>query len=175
VAGSMLASGSRPAGPPPVPLGADDRTRADGEPGRTVGHCADERDRSETHRQGGAVSMTQTIRLGNKLIKLIKFLTGKETHKTHKTHDVSTGNKLIKLIKRGGVDETHEFLKASPRPDKGFACFTERLNTQYEFYEFPPALTCEEKQYRTGVKTCTRRDWKQTHRTHKLIRLQGAV
>jgi len=148
VAGSMPASGSRPAGPPPVPLGADDRTRADGEPGRTVGHCADERDRSETHRQGGAVSMTQTIRLGNK---------------------------LIKLIKRGGVDETHEFLKASPRPDKGFACFTERLNTQYEFYEFPPALTCEEKQYRTGVKTCTRRDWKQTHRTHKLIRLQGAV
>lgn len=67
--------------------------------------------------------MTQTIRLGNKLIKLIKFLTGKETHKTHKliregcaiistekqthkthkTHDVSTGNKLIKLIKRGGL------------------------------------------------------------------------
>ena len=139
--------------------------------------------------------MTQTIRLGNKLIKLIKFLTGKETHKTHKliregcaiistekqthkthkTHDVSTGNKLIKLIKKGGVDETHEFLEASPRPDKGFACFTGRLNTQCEFYEFPPALTCEEKQYSTRVKTCTRRDWKQTHRTHKLIRRREGV
>jgi len=142
--------------------------------------------------------MTQTIRLENKLIKLIKLIkfltgkethkthkliregcaiisTGKETHKTHKTHDVSTGNKLIKLIKKGGVDETHEFLEASPRPDKGFVSFTGRLNTQYEFYEFPPALTCEEKQYSTRVKTCTRRDWKQTHRTHKLIRLQGAV
>ena len=142
--------------------------------------------------------MTQTIRLGKKLIKLIKLIkfltgkethkthklirggcaiisTGKETHKTHKTHDVSTGNKLIKLIKKGGVDETHEFLEASPRPDKGFACFPGRLNTGYEFYEFPPALTCEEKQYSTRVKTCTRRDWKQTQRTHKLIRLQGAV
>ena len=139
--------------------------------------------------------MTQTIRLRNKLIKLIKFLTGKQTHKTHKlirgdcaiistgkqthkthkTHSGSTRNKLIKLIKGGGVDETHEFLEASPRPDKGFARFLERFNSQYEFYEFPPALTCEEKQYSTRVKTCTRRDWKQTHRTHKLIRLQGAV
>ena len=139
--------------------------------------------------------MTQTIRLRNKLIKLIKFLTGKETHKTHKlirggcaiistgkethkthkTHDVSTGNKLIKLIKSDAENETHEFLEASPRPDKGFVSFTRRLNTQYEFYEFPSALTCEEKQYSTRVKTCTRRDWKQTHRTHKLIRLQGAV
>jgi hypothetical protein len=139
--------------------------------------------------------MTQTIRLGNKLIKLIKFLTGKqthkthklsrggcaiistgkETHKTHKTHGGSTGNKLIKLIKRGAENETHEFLEASPRPDKGFVSFTGRLNTQYEFYEFPPAPTREEKQYSTRVKTCTRRDWKQTHRTHKLIRLQGVV
>jgi hypothetical protein len=142
--------------------------------------------------------MTQTIRLGNKLIKLIKLIkfltgkethkthklilegcaiisTGKETHKTHKTHGGSTGNKLIKLIKSDAENETHEFLEASPRPDKGFVSFTGRLNTGYEFYEFPPALTCEEKQYSTRVKTCTRRDWKQTHRTHKLIRLQGAV
>jgi hypothetical protein len=139
--------------------------------------------------------MTQTIRLGNKLIKLIKFLTGKQTHKTHKlirggcaiistekqthkthkTHGVSTGNKLIKLIKSDAENETHEFLKTSPRPDKGFVSFTGRLNTQYEFYEFPSAYTREEKQYSTRVKTCTRRDWKQTHKTQKLIRLQGAV
>ena len=91
------------------------------------------------------------------------------------TQTILLGNKLIKLIKKGGVDETHEFLEASPRPDKGFVSFTGRLNTQYEFYEFPPALTCEEKQYSTRVKTCTRRDWKQTHRTHKLIRLQGVI
>ena len=141
------------------------------------------------------MSMTQTIRLGKKLIKLIKFLTGKQTHKTHKliregcaiistgkqthkthiTHGKSTGNKLIKLIKRGAVDETHEFLKASPRRDEETTRDMRRLDSLYEFYEFPPTPTREEKQYNTRVKTCTRRDWKQTHRTHKLIRLQGAV
>lgn len=141
------------------------------------------------------MSMTQTIRLGKKLIKLIKFLTGKETHKTHKliregcaiistgkqthkthiTHGKSTGNKLIKLIKRGAVDETHEFLKASPRRDEETTRDMRRLDSLYEFYEFPPTPTREEKQYSTRVETCTRRDWKQTHKTQKLIRLQGAV
>lgn len=101
--------------------------------------------------------------------------TGKQTHKTHKTHRKSTGNKLIKLIKRGAVDETHEFLKASPRRDEETTRDMRRLDSLNEFYEFPPTPTREEKQYNTRVKTCTRRDWKQTHRTHKLIRLQGAV
>lgn len=101
--------------------------------------------------------------------------TGKQTHKTHITHEKSTGNKLIKLIKRGAVDETHEFLKASPRRDEETTRDMRRLDSLYEFYEFPPTPTREEKQYNTRVKTCTRRDWKQTHRTHKLIRLQGAV
>ena len=101
--------------------------------------------------------------------------TGKQTHKTHITHGKSTGNKLIKLIKRGAVDETHEFLKASPRRDEETTRDMRRLDSLYEFYEFPPTPTREEKQYNTRVKTCTRRDWKQTHRTHKLIRLQGAV
>jgi len=139
--------------------------------------------------------MTQTIRPGNKLIKLIKFLTGKQTHKTHKliregcaiistgkqthkthkTHGVSIGNKLIKLIKGGGVDETHEFLEASPRPDKGFACFTGRLNTQYEFYEFPPALTCEEKQYCRDLKHVHKGTAGKLIKLIKLIRLAGAV
>ncbi len=142
--------------------------------------------------------MTQTIRPGKKLIKLIKLIkfltgkqthkthklirggcaiisTGKQTHKTHKTHGGSTGNKLIKLIKSDAENETHEFLEASPRPDKGFVRFPERLNSQYEFYEFPPTPTREEKQYSIRVKTCTRRDWKQTHRTHKLIRVQGVI
>ena len=141
---------------------------------------------------------THNILTGNKLIKLINaeelstgkqthkthklirggcaiISTGKQTHKTHKTHNILTGNKLIKLIKSDAENETHEFLETSPRPDKGFVSFTGRLNTWYEFYEFPPAPTREEKQYSTRVKTCTRRDWKQTHRTHKLIRLQGAV
>lgn len=101
--------------------------------------------------------------------------TGKQTHKTHITHEKSTRNKLIKLIKRGAVDETHEFLKASPRRDEETTRDMRRLDSLYEFYEFPPTPTREEKQYNTRVKTCTRRDWKQTHRTHKLIRLQGAV
>ena len=101
--------------------------------------------------------------------------TGKQTHKTHITHEKSTRNKLIKLIKRGAVDETHEFLKASPRRDEETTRDMRRLDSLYEFYEFPPTPTREEKQYSTRVKTCTRRDWKQTHRTHKLIRLQGAV
>jgi len=101
--------------------------------------------------------------------------TGKQTHKTHITHGKSTRNKLIKLIKRGAVDETHEFLKASPRRDEETTRDMRRLDSLYEFYEFPPTPTREEKQYNTRVKTCTRRDWKQTHRTHKLIRLQGAV
>jgi hypothetical protein len=101
--------------------------------------------------------------------------TGKQTHKTHITHGKSTGNKLIKLIKRGAVDETHEFLKASPRRDEETTRDMRRLDSLYEFYEFPPTPTREEKQYNTRVKTCTRRDWKQTHRTHKLIRLQGVV
>ena len=142
--------------------------------------------------------MTQTIRLGNKLIKLIKLIkfltgkqthkthklirggfaiisTGKQTHKTHKTHGGSTGNKLIKLIKSDAENETHEFLEASPRRNEETTRAMRRLDSLYEFYEFPPALTCEEKQYSTRVKTCTRGDWKQTHKTHKLIRLQGVI
>ena len=110
--------------------------------------------------------MTQTIRPGNKLIKLIKFLTGKQTHKTHKlilseressltvkqthkthkTHKKSTVNKLIKLIAGAGNNQTHEFGTGATLPNWISGRFVTGLQAPYEFYEFPPALTCEEKQ-----------------------------
>jgi hypothetical protein len=110
--------------------------------------------------------MTQTIRLRNKLIKLIKFLTwkqthkthklirggcailstGKQTHKTHKTHKKSNVNKLIKLIAGAGNNQTHDFGASVPLPDWESGRFIKGLQTSYEFYEFPPALTCEGKQ-----------------------------
>jgi len=110
--------------------------------------------------------MIQNFRPGIKLIETHKFrtpkqthkthklilseressLTVKQTHKTHKTHKKSTVNKLIKLIVGARNNQTHEFGACVTLPDWVSDRFIKGLQTSYEFYEFPPALTREGKQ-----------------------------